>query len=268
MIDLEKAQYKPVGYCIFCGSLENLTREHIMPFGFGGSSTLPKGACKICACKTGKMEQDVLRGPFWPVRVFRDIKSRTKHSDAPKEISFRIVRKGKETEISMPIDEVPIIIQFPIYSDPEYFAPKDSVKGINIRGSATVCFGEKPEEILRRLDASSISFTQSENPTLFPRFIAKIAYCIAFAEGAFSKISEERPPVVTAILGDTDDIGRYVGSIDEGGTSREGVLHYSSMHEDTQQGLLMSQVQLFADSQSPRYYVILGSLISNDSTTT
>ncbi len=268
MIDLEKAQYKPVGYCIFCGSLDNLTREHIMPFGFGGASTIPKGACKICAEKTGKIEQDVLRGPFWPVRVFRDIKSRSKHSDSPKEISFRIVRKDKETEISVPIDEAPIIIQFPIYSAPEYFAHKDSVKGINIRGIATVCFGEMPEEILRRLNANSISFTQSEKPTSFPRLIAKIAYCTAFAEGAFSKISEERPPVVSAILGDTDDIGRYVGSIDEGGTSREGVLHYASMHEDIQKGLLVSQVQLFADSQSPRYYVILGSLKSNDSITT
>jgi HNH endonuclease len=269
MIDLEKAQYKPVGYCIFCGSLDNLTREHILPVGFGGSSTIPKGACKICAEKTGKMEQEVLRGAFWPVRVFRDMRSRSKHADAPKELSFRIVRKGKETEISMPIDEVPIVVQFPIYPAPEYFAPKDSVKGINIRGVATVGFGEKLEEILRRLDASSISFTQSEkNPTSFPRLIAKFAYCIAFADGAFSRIIEERPPVVTAILGDTDDIGRYVGSIDEGGTSREGVLHYSSMHEDTQQGLLVSQVQLFADSQSPRYYVILGSLKSSDAKTT
>ncbi len=263
MIDLEKSQYKPVGYCIFCGSTEELTREHIIPFGLGGASTLPKASCKTCAGKTGRIEQDVLRGPLWPIRVFRDLKSRTKHRDAPNTIAVTIERHGEETELELPLDQAPIIFQFPLFAEPGYFRPNSYQKGIDIQGVATVGFGETIQEILNRLDATRVSIPQRYKPASFARFIAKIAYCTAFAEGAFSLINETCPLVVSAILGDSNDIGRYIGNVDDGGITKEGLLHYTSLHADSEQGLLLSRVHLFADSQSPQYAVVLGSLVPN-----
>ena len=40
---------------------------------------------------TGNVEQRVLRGSFWPVRVFRDLKSRTKHRDAPESYPMTLL---------------------------------------------------------------------------------------------------------------------------------------------------------------------------------
>ena len=34
--DLAKVQYRPVGYCIYCGDSNELSREHIVPLGLGG----------------------------------------------------------------------------------------------------------------------------------------------------------------------------------------------------------------------------------------
>ena len=44
------------------------------------------------------------------------------------------------------------------------------------------------------------------------------------------------------------------------GPGTPGQLHRILFHRDDQQGLLLGEVQLFSDSQAPRYGVILGEL--------
>ena len=42
--------YPPAGRCIYCGtSHPPLTREHIIPFSFGGNLIFPEASCKPCA---------------------------------------------------------------------------------------------------------------------------------------------------------------------------------------------------------------------------
>jgi len=206
------------------------------------------------------MEQEVLRGPLWPVRAFRDLRSRTKHRDAPKTIAFTVERNGKEEEVELPLDEAPILFGFPLFTQPGYFSSNTYKKGIDVRGVATVGFGETRNEVLNRLGVTRISISQQHKYAEFARMIAKIAYCTAFADGTFSRLTARHPPVANAILGDSNDIGRYVGNIDDGGSANEGLLHHITLHTDTERGLLLGKVHLFADSQAPQYIVIIGSL--------
>lgn len=68
------------------------------------------------------------------------------------------------------------------------------------------------------------------------------------------------PFVITAILGDKDDIGCWVGTITKPVETHPDHLHRILLHHDNVNGLLLAEVQLFSDSQTPSYGVIIGKL--------
>nr|QNO50507.1 hypothetical protein EGLMOMJH_00046 [Methanosarcinales archaeon ANME-2c ERB4] len=154
---LNGRSYDPVGYCIYCGAKNNLQKEHILPFGLSGTAVLPDSTCSKCARVTGRQEQIVLRGPMWPVRVYREFKSRTKHKNAPEEYPLTIMRESVQETVMLPLDEYPILLHFPIFPPPAFLNPSGYTNGIRINGVATVSFGPKPAEISRNLGATSIS---------------------------------------------------------------------------------------------------------------
>lgn len=252
--------YKSVGVCIYCGATDNLTNEHILPFGLSGSSILPKSSCQQCAAITGKVEQDILRGSFSPVRVFRDLKSRSKHKDAPRQIEVAITRNNNHEVILLNIDEAPILLPFPIYPLPSHCLSKESMIGILVSGHHTIRFGSDPLDIAKRLGGSKIDIDVQLKPVEFARMIAKVGYAFAYAEGEIEHI--EGPSfVLPAILGKSDDIGRWVGNIPNKPIEVfPNYLHRILLHRDTEKRLLFAEVQLFSDSETPSYVVVLGKL--------
>lgn len=259
MKKLDNLTYKPIGKCIYCGSTKNLRKEHILPFGLSGTAVLPDSTCQRCATITGQVEQKVLRGPMWAVRVYRELRSRTRHKDAPKRYPLTVVKDGKEQEIEVPIEDFPILLHFPIFEPPAYLNPAGYEKGIRISGIATASFGQQPKEVAKRLGVEEISIPQAQEPVAFARMIAKIAYAWAAAERKLDLI-RGAPLVVPAILGETDDIGRWVGTLTEPIQKYEGLLHRILIHEDQEKHLLIGEVHLFSDSETPTYGVILGKL--------
>lgn len=257
---LDSHVYKPVGVCIYCGAIDNLTNEHILPFGLSGSSILPKSSCQQCAAITGKVEQDILRGSFWPVRVFRDLKSRSKHKDAPAQIEVSITRNNNEEVISLNIDEAPILLPFPIYPLPAHCRSKESMRGILVSGHHTIRFGSDPLEVTRRWGGSKIDINVQLKPVDFARMIAKVGYAFAYAEGEIAHI-EGCSFVLPAILGKCDEIGRWVGNIPNKPIAVfPNHLHRILLHRDAEMGFLFAEVQLFSDSETPSYVVVLGKL--------
>ena len=77
--DLAKLSYPPVGHCIYCSGTDNLTREHIVPFGLHGNAVLPAASCARCRQITSAFEFQVLRGPMRAVRLLRKLRSRNMH---------------------------------------------------------------------------------------------------------------------------------------------------------------------------------------------
>ncbi len=257
--NLGQVTYPPVGRCIYCSKTADLRKEHILAFGLSGTAILPKASCRDCAKITGRLEEMVLRGPMWPLRVFRDLKSRTKHKDAPKTLPLMAIRRGEESTVNLPIDEYPILIMFPIFAPPASLFPEGYQQGINISGHATVSFGLRPEEVAAKLGADQVRIEQEYHIAEFARVIAKIAYAFAFAEGAADTL-ESPSPVIPTILGHCEEIGRWVGTMAPP-QAHPGELHRLILHQ--QQGLLIVEVQLFADSETPSYGVILGRLTTS-----
>ena len=244
---------------IYCGSTDKLEREHILPLGLSGTATLPRSTCRQCAVITGNVENQILRGELWPVRVFRDLKSRTKHRDAPREVDVDVRQGDQWVRERRSIDEVPILLNFPFYSTPRHLTGAPASGGVSVEGIATVAFGAERESARGALADPNIRFPMTSRPNEFARMIAKIAYAFAYAEGAIADLAGAAT-VLPAILGQRDDIGSWVGTLPSSLEAMPGMLHRIGIHHDTQQRLLLGEVQLFADSQTPTYGVILGPL--------
>jgi len=57
-----------VGCCIYCGSTEALSREHVLPQALGGDVELNKGSCESCRLKIHPFETKFLSGVLGPLR--------------------------------------------------------------------------------------------------------------------------------------------------------------------------------------------------------
>lgn len=256
--DFSKCTYKPVGRCIYCGSEKNLEKEHIIPYALGSDVILPKSTCRKCAKITGSFEQIVLRGPMWGVRKILKLKSRSKHIYAPKTERLTILKDGVKREIKIPLEEYPFILYFPIFTKPGY-AMKNYSRGIDVIGVDHINFGQDPKIIAKKYNADKLIYDRDIYCyTEFAQTIAKIGYSYAVAEGHIKKVKSQ-PLLLSSLLGKSNDIGRYVGTSHKH-ELYQGLRHRLAVYEDKKKGLLIAEVQLFADSQTPIYEVIIGHL--------
>jgi hypothetical protein len=156
------------------------------------------------------------------------------------------------------LNEYPILLHFPLFPVPGYLEPAGYTRGINLLGTRTISFGPKPEEVIKKYGATGLRVSQNSKPVEFARVIAKVAYSLAVAEGALELIEGE-PFVCPAILGGTEDIGKWVGTV--GGVyGKEAAAHTFILRSDLERRILIGEVRLFADSQAPAYCVVLGRL--------
>ncbi|BBO79633.1 hypothetical protein DSCO28_01990 [Desulfosarcina ovata subsp. sediminis] len=259
--EYEKHIYPKAGKCIYCGSTKNLTDEHIVPFGLGGNLVLPKSSCEKCAVITSKFERAVMRGSMRPARIYKEIQSRRKHVTAPSHYRIAIEAEGVNKKVEVPIEDYPILVIFPIFEVPGYLLGRNYTKGITMTGYAPVSFGCKLEDALKKSNSSRIKIELSgDTPVDFARMVAKIAFSMAVATGAFEGSDYSKSFVLPAILGDKQDIGHWVGTITDPIFSSKYHLHRVLIHRDKEKGLIIGDVQVFSDSETPRYGVILGNL--------
>lgn len=262
--ELNHHRYEPIGHCIYCGSTNNLSDEHIVPYGLGGNLILPLSSCKNCSNITSKFELAVLRGSMQPARVYCEIQSRNKHESAPNKYSLVVERNNEIETIEVPLNDYPILVTFPIFSVPGYLKDDKRTKGILLDGSATISFGTHPEDVIKKFNATRLVIKPAgDKPTDFARMIAKIAFSMAVATGAFGCIDYSKSFVLPAILGESDDIGHWVGTITEPIRSAKYHTNRVIIYPDEEKGLLIGDVQIFSNSETPRYGVILSELNKN-----
>jgi hypothetical protein len=250
--------YSVVSVCIYCGSTIGLEDEHIVPFGLGGTAILPAASCRACATVTSRFELTVLRGPMRPIRVALGIRSRRKHRGAPTLLPLRVRRGDQWETCALPYDEYPLVLEFFVLGIPGC-ADDSYTSGVRVRGYQRFSFGPRPEVVQDRLGVDQISAPRRYVPTDFAKMTAKIGYAMAVAVGAIDPACG-RPDVVRSILGDVDEIGRWVGTLAEPRALRPDVLHDASVHSDSKSGVLFARVQNLAIVGSPVYGVVLGRL--------
>jgi len=103
------------------------------------------------------------------------------------------------------------VIQLPIFPLPAHIDGRAYTSGIECTSMDQFELSEKGEEIAKRHGATRVLL--SNYPVkIFARFIAKMAY--GYAVERYTLNAFEEVYTVSAILGETDDIGRWVGCSD------------------------------------------------------
>src|SRR3989338_3816229 len=96
--------YPSAKRCIYCGSTENLSDEHIIPFGMGGQMVIPKASCKACSGLSSAFEGTCLRTMFGPLRMLYDLPSYRKKS-RPKKLPLKVKIDSKDDWTKMDVEQ-------------------------------------------------------------------------------------------------------------------------------------------------------------------
>jgi hypothetical protein len=261
-----RRRFAPVGRCIYCGTFSNnLTKEHIVPFGLSGDAlVLPKASCTTCASNTGGFEQTCLRTILGPFRL--RINSPTRNpKERPSELPVHRARKGDDGSF---IHTETIVVpsgQFPL-----------SFIGLRLRRAGILdgkiassdvngeLFARVNEEEAKKLfptsngkpiDQHGIRIGQIK-PSTFARLIAKIGYSYAVAILGYGSF---RPLVTDLILGKTDTLSHWVG-----GDWEIPAANPSAIQLDVKTivahdiSFVVADVRLFPFFETPQYHVVVG----------
>jgi HNH endonuclease len=193
----ELRNIKPIGKCIYCERTDNLTREHVVPRGMGGTITLPKGSCKTCAEITKKIETACMRKTLIHVRVKYGLHRHPKERPETVPVTYRDW-SDNEVVKQVPVADYPTLWAMPIYEYPGILSikrPDETRFGILHSHIDDASF----QKLLRAPGVKSITVTSGGVDTWnFARWIAKIGYCYAVARLGVEKVKSS--PLIDMIL--------------------------------------------------------------------
>jgi hypothetical protein len=259
-----------VGQCIYCRALptadDRLSDEHILPFGIYGKQKVKKASCRRCAAITsafeGKAMQDL-------ASVREVIGFPTRHEKRKKDLKLLLEIVTTEDEvktIDVSTDEYYPMIALPAFNPPAYVSKNIYVSGIEMIGHSTAPgsrskYQDRLDKLRREHNAKEIAIYTLKWPTEWARMFAKAAYVLAVRDYGLERFKREDVYVLDAILGKRDDVGMWVGCIDQ----VEPV--YGDEYDDQVVGLWEKEgevhavIKLFAFLNSvPEYQVIVARL--------
>jgi hypothetical protein len=256
-----------VGACIYCGGSTDLTSEHIIPLGMGGTIELPDASCRGCAKITSAFERRLLRGHWWPHR--RRLRLQTRRPREQPATFPAVVQRGTDQSTrEFPPDNYAGLVVFD-------FDPPSHLRGIVAKGKPIA-----PRVFFRRDSNAAVEVVNRETPIIgvsdpsvtfrvdlevddFVRLLAKVA--LGWAIGSRGLDAFERLFVRDIIIRDTEGAATFVGGA---GSALLGPwLPGAGLHRmlDRLQGPDVSvYVQLFCEAKDPPpiYEVIVGRLKS------
>lgn len=253
-----------IGKCIYCGAADNLSREHIVPFGLNGTRVLQQASCSACASITSSFEREVLRESLGAARAVLNINSRRKKG---RRASFpmKMERDGEVFVQDVPVDEYVPMIPVLYMGLPGYMLTGrrhqvgDGSRQATLVVKAALRSEDHLDELLRKYNATKLDLDYSVSPVDFGRMLAKIAYCMAVGQFGLSGIVD--PYVVPAILGKSNDIWHFVGCdlnypylthIPQ----KRNALIWVDM--DILGGDVMARLRLFPKADAPVYVIVVG----------
>jgi hypothetical protein len=246
-----------VGRCIYCGTTTGpLSDEHIVPYGLNGPWVLRAASCQTCAAVTSAFEMEVLRNGLIIPRTSLGMPTRRK-KDRPQTFPLGIVQPNGVSYIDAPVSDYPALILLPKFPLPAFPDAGDYKEGIEVVDHVGIpVAGPTGEELLRIYKTRELQVRLSYHPVAFARMIAKIAYgfTVAAVHGDLSQIEETY--VLPAILGQANDIGRWVGCGDESSSVPWNQTH--SVRFTVENGVVYVYVRLFAYLNTPGYLVVVG----------
>jgi HNH endonuclease len=248
--------------CIYCGSTEDLTDEHIIPYGLGGDLVLPKASCRACATITSDFERRVQRGFMLEGRTAADFPTRRPKERLASRL-LRVERKGRRATVELPLPESGGTLQLPMLERAAFLSARPLVAGVNVNGMEVIGFGKSLVEIASEHGADAISTTAVSDVSAFVRLLAKIGY--SHAVKVMGPCPRGEVPVLPLILGLADDGSTWVGSAkyrlaveDRHPTHALAIMEPTALVVDgVTESIVVVRGKLFANSGATGYEVVV-----------
>ncbi|NVL90304.1 MAG: hypothetical protein HWN69_04810 [Desulfobacterales bacterium] len=260
----QKKVYPPVGRCIYCGKIDDLTLEHVIPFGLGGKIEFPDASCRECAKITSNFEHTCLRTMYGPLRLLYGMPSRRK-KNRPNKLPLKIKKTVSEewsyTEIEQ--EKYPFLILFPYFTEPKLLMkdPAPPCRGAVadrfwIRGaSPSFVFKQLLEQLVTELGVYSIMPEAKAHVVEFCQMLAKIGYSFAVGELGYGNFEPFLlPGILKAELSDCDS---FIGSKVSDEAPSES-LHELSIVETDKSNYVLVRIRLLSKLGTPTYFVVVG----------
>lgn len=255
-------KFDSVESCIYCGSLEGLTDEHVIPLGLGGKIILPNSSCPQCSAITSVFELICLRNMYGPLRQLYSLPSRRKKQQ-PKTIPLKVKFTPTDEWQYIPVEqsEYPFLITFPYFKMPNLISntvPSDR-KGaktdrIWIRGaSAYENFKGHLQRITEQLKVHSIMPESTARMEEFCQLLAKISHSYAVAVLGCNNIKYLLNDIIlNKELSKCPDV---IGSLEKDEKPSEE-LHEISLNIVDK--FVVVRIRLLAKLGTPTYFVVAG----------
>ncbi len=183
------------------------------------------------------------------------LRTRTRRpKDREKPYPMFVERAGQIEKVDALWQDHWKIIQLPIFPPPAFIDGRTYTGGIECISMDTFELGERGEEIARRHNADRV-LPPTYSSEDFARFIAKMAY--GYAVERYGIDAFEKVYVLPAILGDSNDIGRWVGCSDRRELPiRQCIISvgFKIIPNDN----LIVKIKMFAQFDGAEYVVVIG----------
>lgn len=258
-----------IGKCIYCGSIDNLTDEHLIPLSLGGTVILLDGSCKECQKATHAIEGHVAGRMFKALRVHHQLPTR-RPKDRPKEL---IVLHGSAPERSTPVaiavGDAPGIVVFPIFDVPSLVSGYSA----GMIGAGMYATTRDYKDRTVKLKSTSLpdgGIAQTDfNPHKFLRVLAKIAHCCAVEHFGELVQSELAPIILDRDCNPLTHVGCPTEEMKILPPPSTDTLHQVGTDTRDLRGerYLFFNIRLFGylgDPPTPEYSVIVGRFLGED----
>jgi hypothetical protein len=254
-------KYEAANECVYCGSKESLSDEHLIPLALGGKDVLPRASCARHRDITSILERHVARGPYHQYRIIHDLPTRRRaHRKQQKEneVELEAVTFGdRHCTLKVPVGEVPLVYISLHPPLPQIITGVKPVKGAE---GCTLRVNYDNEDMQRllvkhHLKKVTVRADYMQAETLL-RLLAKIAHAFAVAEYGLRTFT---PTLLPIIEGTSDYPLTYIGAK----TPEEPQSAIALESERIKIGndeYLAAHISLHALPALPRYYVISGKL--------
>lgn len=247
-------QSKRIGKCIYCGTTEgSLSEEHITPYGLSGMLVLLEASCERHSKITSALERRILKDMLFAARAALGTRTR-RPKDRAKPHPMFVERDGKIEKIDAVWQDHWKVIQLPIFPLPAFIDSRSYERGIEFTSMDVFELGEKGKEIAQRHHADRV-LPPRYSAEDFARFVAKMAY--GYAVERYGLDAFEDVYVLPAILGESDDIGKWVGCSDH----REFPVrecHISFGFKIISGDALIVKIKMFPQFDGAEYVVVVG----------
>ncbi|MBN8543189.1 MAG: hypothetical protein J0M34_02890 [Alphaproteobacteria bacterium] len=258
--------YPKVGLCIYCDSTLNLTDEHIIPYGIGGTWKIPDASCKSCAKITTSFERTCQRIILGPLRMYYDMPTR-RPQERPETLPLKVKLTSESDWSYIPIEResYPFLVLFPHYDLPLVLSdlPQEgrldsATKKFWIRGA----FFERDmnrylQGVVDRFKIAAVMPEAKFQTHEFSLLLSKIAHCFACAELGLNGFKPFLKKIITNQ--DTTKSKLYVGDLTKAEAPQQSMHEVSFYSEHTNRpDLIVVRIRLFAKLETPTYFVVVG----------